>query len=298
MANEIFEASPFTGPGEWIKAGFHCHTIQSDGGQTPEETVRRYREKGFRCLGITDHRMVTRVDGFSDARFVGIDSTENGGDPDLIGVGVESAVPVELPTAERARLLAKQGGFVIAAHPTYCAATPQTYADCPDLMALEICNAYCDHAYANGLATELWDMLLGQGRRLWGVAGDDAHLNPRKRTYSDAGLAWVEIWCADFSRAGILAALKAGAFYSTQGPRFETIRVEGPLIRVTTSPVASVRWRTFGCKGYVHHATSGADIVQSELPPSVRPNRFVRIELVDARGRRAWSNPFFVHGEK
>lgn len=291
----MFDPSPFSSPGEWVKAGFHCHTVNSDGGLTPEETVRIYRQRGFGCLGITDHRTVTPVEALSDAGFIGINSTENGGDPDVIGVGVSHAVPEDLPLADRARLLAEQGGFVIAAHPTYCAALPETYLDCPDLTALEIFNAYCDHAYANGRATELWDMLLGRGRRVWGVAGDDAHLNPRKRTYSDAGQAWVEVWRSEASRAGILSALKRGAFYSTQGPRFESITVTASSIAVVTSPVASIGWRSYGKAGHVYHAAPGGALTQSELPPWLKPRVFVRIELADREGRRAWSNPFFLN---
>ena len=168
-----FEESGFARPGRWIKAGFHCHTVNSDGGMTVEDTARTYRERGFDCLGITDHRTVTAVDGLCEDGFLALPSTENGGEPDIIGVAVREAVDKTLPLAERARRLADQGGFTIAAHPTHCAVTPEVFTVCPDLMAMEIYNAYCDEAYANGVATELWDMVLGQGKRIWGVAGDD-----------------------------------------------------------------------------------------------------------------------------
>ncbi len=289
-----FEPSPFSPKGEWIKAGFHCHTTLSDGGLSPEETVALYRRRGFRCLGITDHRAVTDAEALSDAAFIALNSTENGGDPDLIGVGVRSSAPRDLPLPERARRLAEQGGFVIAPHPAYCAASPETYRACPALHALEIYNAYCDRAYANGVAVELWDMLLGDGLRLWGVAGDDAHLNPRKRTYSDAGEAWVEVWAGEFSRRGILDALTRGAFYSTQGPRFEEIVVGKETISLRTSPVVEVRWRSFGKAGHVFRADGGARITASALPEWLRVRTYVRIELVDGDGRRAWSNPFFL----
>ena len=289
-----FEPSPFSEPGMWVKTGFHCHTLNSDGGLTPEETVQRYRDRGFRCLGITDHRQVTPMESFSEDGFIGIDSTENGGDPDVIGVGVHSAVSKDVPFPERVRALAQQGGFTIAAHPTYCAVTPDVFVHCPDLMAMEIYNAYCDEAYTNGIATELWDMVLGQGKRIWGIAGDDAHLKPKKRYYSDAGKAWVEVWAATLSREAILHALKQGAFYSTQGPRFENIAVEGSPIRVACSPVSQVRWRTWGSVGFVDYAPEGGCLVQSALPEWFRPRVFVRIELLDERGKRAWSNPFFV----
>ncbi len=63
-------------------------------------------------------------------------------------------------------------------------------------------------------------MVLGQGKRIWGVAGDDAHLNPKKRYYSEAGLGWVELWAAAPTETAIRDALKEGAFFSTQGPVF------------------------------------------------------------------------------
>ena len=294
MSDQLwFEPSPFDQPGRWIRAGFHCHTVRSDGGLTPDETLATYRALGYGCLGITDHHMVTPVSASSDPTFVAIDSTENGGDPDVIGVGVRDAVPIDWSLADRCAALAEQGGFTIAAHPHYCAVQLVDYVDCRDLMALEICNAYCDQAYANGIATEVWDLVLGMGKRIWGVAGDDAHLSPKKRYFSRAGQAWIEVWSAELSEAAILDALKRGAFYSTQGPRFHAIRLEGTRPRIECSPVAQVRWRTYGRVGFVDHAALPGGISNSQLPDWFEPRTFLRIELVDHQGRRAWSNPFF-----
>lgn len=290
------EAAPLRLVGRRFKAGFHCHSTNSDGGLSPRETAERYRARGYHCFGLTDHRTVTLLDGVGGTDFLALPSTENGGDPDVIGVGVQAAVPVELPLAERAARLAAQGGFTIAAHPTYCGAAPAAYANCPALMALELYNAYCDAAYANGYATELWDLLLGQGVRLWGVAGDDAHLNPQKRHFSDVGFGWVEVWADRLTPDAVLAALKHGRFFSTQGPTFEEIEVTPTALRVACSPVQQVRWRTFGKVGYVEHAPAGASLTASILPPWFRPRGYVRVELLDAHHRRAWSNPFFVAG--
>lgn len=291
IVSRSFSASPVMS-GSRIKACFHCHSINSDGGLSPRETVKRYEEKGFHCLGITDHAKITRVDA-SERDLLTLDSTENGGMPDIIGVGINRPVSRDLPLSERATLLAEQGGFTIAAHPTYCGVLPKEYVECEDLMAMEIYNAYCDEAYANGYALELWDMVLGLGKRILGVAGDDAHLNTRKRHYSDAGIGWVEIWAEAPSQTDVLRALKSGAFFSTQGPVFEEIEVEENVIRIRCSPVLQVRWRTFGKTGYVEYA-GGAGLTESLLPDWFRPDRYVRIELVDRRGKRAWSNPIFL----
>ncbi len=37
------------------KANLHCHSTRSDGRLSPEELVRRYRERGYDILAITDH---------------------------------------------------------------------------------------------------------------------------------------------------------------------------------------------------------------------------------------------------
>lgn len=301
MPREMTASSPFEIPrrglsGNRIKAGFHCHTIHSDGGLSVKATVDRYRAAGFACLGITDHRRVTAVDGLSDREFIAIKATENGGDPDLIGVGIETTAAPHLSLSERAHTIVEQGGVTIAAHPTYCGVLPGSYVACQDLMAMEIYNAYCDAAYANGYALELWDMVLGQGKRIWGVAGDDAHLNPRKRYYSDAGRGWIEIWAGSLTEKAILEAFKAGAFFSTQGPVFNAITVAEREIRVQCSPVKEVRWRTFGNVGYVEYADSNTPLTSASLPDGFLPRAYVRIELVDYQGKKAWSNPIFVAG--
>ncbi len=220
MVGFSLEPSPLCRPGRWIRGGFHCHTVNSDGGLTPEETLARYRKVGYGCVGITDHRKVTAIGQLSTDSFVAIDSIEVGAQPDAIGVGAKSPVDQQLSFCEKVCALAEQGAFTIAAHPTYSAAAPEVYLACPGLMAIEIFNAYCEEAYANGYATELWDMVLGAGKRVWGVASDDAHLNDKKRYFSDVGHGWVEIWAKELSTAGIIDALKEGSFYSTQGPRF------------------------------------------------------------------------------
>lgn len=308
MTDALFEPSPFASPGQWIKTALHFHTSNSDGGLSPEDAVKLHRSMGYKCVGITDHSKVTPAHIFTDENFVGIDSTENGGQPDVVGIGVKKAVPRNLSFNDRVTGLAQQGGFTIGAHPRHGAVTPETYVNCRDLMAMEICNAYCDMFYANGIATELWDMVLGQGKRLWGVASDDAHLKPKWDCFSKAGQGWVEVWAEELSAKAIMSALKGGAFYSTRGPTFKSICVESSTITVETSPVAQIRWRTFGRIGYVAYPAEGAScLTQSTLGIVHDPKQqdcknimefaartFVRIELIDHNGKEAWSNPFFL----
>lgn len=42
-----------------MKCALHIHTNFSDGSHTPEEMIQAYREKGFKCVAITDHKFMT-----------------------------------------------------------------------------------------------------------------------------------------------------------------------------------------------------------------------------------------------
>ena len=41
----------------WYKGNLHTHTTDSDGECPPEEVVRRYRERGYDFIAITDHHL-------------------------------------------------------------------------------------------------------------------------------------------------------------------------------------------------------------------------------------------------
>src|SRR5512137_21904 len=54
-------AAPLT----WYKGNTHTHTLNSDGDSTPDDVVRWYREQRYHFLFITDHNVVTPVEGLN-----------------------------------------------------------------------------------------------------------------------------------------------------------------------------------------------------------------------------------------
>lgn len=294
-----FEDPGFSDSGIWVKTALHCHSTYSDGAIEPDEVVERHRLKGYGCVSVTDHGAVFSTESLSRKSLIGINGTENGGEPDIVAIGAKRAVESSLPLAERATALAEQGAFTIGAHPPYCRVYPEDYLACKNLMAMEIYNAYRDHTQANGIATELWDMILGRGKRIYGVATDDAHFRNKRDWYSDCGHGWVEIQVADFTAEALLAGLKHGHFFSTQGPRFTEFHVSGSVIEIACTAVKEVRFRSFGSEGYVQRPGSRSDsLTEASLPRGFVPDTYVRIELVDHFGLRAWSNPVFVEREQ
>jgi hypothetical protein len=104
----------------------------------------------------------------------------------------------------------------------------------------------------------------------------------------------------------VLQALERGSFYSSTGPRIEDIAVESDSVTVECSPAASVALvtlRTLGARvnmgrmgfrsnGSILETTSTGEIAVARLERwSSWPTG--RVEVTDAAGRRAWTNPLW-----
>jgi hypothetical protein len=90
----------------------------------------------------------------------------------------------------------------------------------------------------------------------------------------------------------IVAALKAGRSYASQGPEIHALEVRGREVAVACSPARAI---------YLLGRGSGATRVIGE---GLREARFSmddlrgsphgRVVIVDADGKRAWSNPVWA----
>jgi hypothetical protein len=97
----------------------------------------------------------------------------------------------------------------------------------------------------------------------------------------------------------LLDALKAGEFYSSQGPRIHNVEVSRKNVRVECTPANAVAIVT-GASAAVSRVGRGLTDVTieyaearkwawSELPPI----KWFRIVVIDGP-RRAWTNPIWV----
>ena len=123
------------------------------------------------------------------------------------------------------------------------------------------------------------------------VACDDSHFYTGEDCTS-----FIMLYADELSAEGVNRALDAGAFYASRGPRFHQITVEGGEIRVTCDPVSQIAFHSD--LPFVHgRCVSGENLTEAvyRLNPE-RMERFVRVFLVDAQGRRAWANPIDLTG--
>jgi hypothetical protein len=300
--------SLLSGDGPWLRCALHAHTTNSDGELTPQELVGHYEEAGFDVLAITDHWVRTEAES-TDALLV-IPSSELScrlpGVPDghLLAFGIDED-PLEFVRTrpdlrEAAAWVAEHGGVSYLAHPYWSGVTPGSLSLDAAVAGIEAYNAGCELETGRGLSTVHWDELLERGRTCFGIAADDSHHAER-----DSRFAWVWVRAGERSPGAVLDALATGSFYSSEGPLVHALRAEDGAIEIQCSPCQRVTLCTgrrrgssvsAGPAGYLHRgeivAEEDGQITAARLvrPPGAP---FGRVEIVDTRGRKAWTNPLW-----
>jgi len=128
------------------------------------------------------------------------------------------------------------------------------------------------------------DLLLAEGRALSLCATDDAHF-----TEPDHFGGWVMVRAPENTPEALLAALKAGDYYSSQGPELHDIVLEGDTVTVESSAVVSVILQGKGSAALAMH---GHSMTRSCINLGrLAGHDWFRVTVIDAAGRQAWSNP-------
>ena len=301
---------PWGAAGTWLKCALHAHTTRSDGELAPPHLAAHYARAGYDVLAITDHWRVTgddSVDEMAVLPSVELNCILPGErDGHVLGYGLEADEEELRELAQDRRDLAgtgawirSHGGIAFLAHPYWTGVVPGALELPDDVVGIEVYNAGCELEVGRGLAAVHWDELLETGRLCPALASDDSH-----HPGYDSDLAWTWVRATEPSRDALLAALAAGDFYSSTGPRITGVAVDGDAVEVRCSPCRSVTLvsgRSTGAAvhsgrlGYRHRGRElecDADglVLRVSLRIPQGAHHF-RIEIVDAAGRKAWANP-------
>ena len=91
--------------------------------------------------------------------------------------------------------------------------------------------------------------------------------------------------------AALVAALKAGHHYSSQGPDFNAINWDGDKVQVHSSPVSAVMVQG---KGSASVVTQGHSMTSTTVGiERLAQSDWARIVIIDAAGKRAFSQPYW-----
>lgn len=259
-----------------------------------------YRNAGYDFIAITDHFTMTPV---TDTRqfhtedfttLLGAElhapRTELGETWHIVAIGL----PLDFPLAGRdetgpdlARRAAETGAFIGIAHPAWYGLTLQDAKSISVAHSVEIYNETCAQLNDRGDSWYLCDAMNAEGHRLLAYAADDAHFNP---TRPDSCAAWVEVRAETLAPDAILTALKAGDFYSSQGPAILSIERAGETLLVSCSPARAI---FVTGKGRCAQSSLGVDITTADFSIDQFEDAYCRVTIIDENGKRAWSNPIW-----
>lgn len=91
---------------------------------------------------------------------------------------------------------------------------------------------------------------------------------------------------------GIMGALRTGAFYSTLGPEIMDLVLDERELTVKCSAAQSIVFKAECSRGKRILPADGELLTEAtySVPKGVK---YIRVEITDETGKKAWSNPFF-----
>lgn len=313
--------------GNWYKGNMHMHTTVSDGVLEPVDAINVYRKAGYDFIAITDHRKVGHL--WQDDEFLILPGVEwDTGDAmrapvyHILGIGMNKetidfyhGAPYEgaplgsvrggVWTSSRSGrkryhphpqaiidAIRAAGGIAVLAHPAWSVMSPEEMYDLHGFTAAEIFNSVSGYPFNPGRdeASYYWDIWGKNGKLVNCVASDDSHYYEGEDTK-----AFTMVNAPILSRDSIMDALRRGNFYASSGPKFYGIEYDPESGMVTAEFSKDVQEVVF--KSNTPWPDRGYQRINGIGHASYRimyEDRFVRIELIDKNGRKAWSSPFAV----
>lgn len=188
----------------------------------------------------------------------------------------------------------EHGFFVTYNHPTWSMEGYEQYIGYHHMHAMEICNYGCVAEGYEEYNPRVYDDMLKAGKKIYCIGADDNHNRGRKGTAKwDSGGAWVMIKAKELEYRTITTALVEGSFYSSQGPEIYDLWIEDGRIHINTSAAEKILFN-FGNRQARYFAAEEGESICSASMEVEKSNVYVRVTVIDHRGRYANTNAYFL----
>lgn len=172
--------------GQWFAGDLHSHTLASDGRLSVKEQICQAHSQALDFAIISDHNVaLTYLPSTRDVViYPGIELTTDFGDVNILWLTANPFQDQSILKLTHKETLArfihkmKDIGIVSINHPflgEFAWYAPNI--SLTDIDSIEIINApiYAENVTATSQALQLWDALLNDGHKIWGVGGSDTH---------------------------------------------------------------------------------------------------------------------------
>ena len=282
------------------KIGLHTHTTLSDGHATPEEAARIYAAEGYDAIAITDHWRYMDEGEIEGLKILsGCEYNIGGHDGahviHIVGVGMTSdpQIPTDWKNMQKTafakaseviKRIKLHNGLAFVGHPAWSLNTPEQLIPLGDFDGVEIYNSVSecgmsDRAYSDVII----DQMATAGRFTNIFAVDDTHYYD-----GDECQGWIMVETTDMDSERLVRNIRAGRFYATQGPEVHIEKIAPDKVRVICSPVDKIVFQsnTTWAAGRIVREDGLVEAEYVKAPD----DRFVRAEVTDANGKKAWTN--------
>ncbi|HEX9897085.1 MAG TPA: hypothetical protein VGA85_05440 [Dehalococcoidales bacterium] len=282
--------------GKWFKGSVHVHTNRSSGRLTLAEVTAFYAEAGYDFICITD-KIVPFIGNSDDKHpLLVLNGIEVEGEDDqgsfyhVVCIEGVDGITGDTKLTEVIYRVRAQGGILIWAHPHSVNNTVEEGLR-HGFHGIEVFNSINQVAFGKGTAVYHWDASLVHQSDMLGFATDDAHF--LKGVPAEKG-GWIMVNAPELSRDAIMASIHKGNFYSSTGPLFKSISIEERnRIVVKTSPI--IYARLVGTRGESKFRGTSDREQMTEMHFRLSDDwHYARLEIEDAFGKKAWSNPLLV----
>jgi hypothetical protein len=312
QSRAAFERADFQ-QGRWWKGNTHTHTLESDGDSPPMTVASWYKDHGYNFLVISDHNVwvdPATLSSLVDSAFILIPGEELTSSFERKPVHVNGLnVPGVIQPRTDSTLLGtvqknvdavrEVSGVPHINHPNFGWAIPaEILGKVRNDKLIEIHNGHpLVHNHGGGGSPgmeEVWDMLLTGGKRIYGIAVDDAHhfTGEFAANRANPGRGWVSVRAPGLDARTLLGAMEEGLFYASNGVELDSLRVSD------TSLTVAVRQRG-DFKYTIDFIGEGGRLLQRSRAGSATytltgNEMYVRARVTDSMGHHAWIQPVFV----
>lgn len=301
--------------GSQYKLNLHTHSTLSDGNFSPEQLKEMYMAQGYSGVAFTDHRKCIPHCDLTDERFVALTGTEidfgsfdangnflkavhlNALARDPMTVRTYSSMPLDFDLINKTVQELKQDHFFVTLnHPVWSNMSTDEVLRIQGADAIEVYNsiAVAFNNYSDDSA--FYEYFLRADRKALPIAADDCHkIFEDGSPFAEYYRGFTVVKAPELSYDSIINALDTGSFYSSTGPRFENLWLEGNLLHVECSPVYAVfvHSKYLACKTADVRKTDCITETVLDISEIRARSPYFWVQLRDTHGEKAWAVPYW-----
>ena len=186
------------------------------------------------------------------------------------------------------------GCFVCYNHPRWSLENYGDYCGYEGLWGVEVYNHSCGVGGLYDYDINVVDDMLRDGKRVFVSCGDDNHNSKAEGAMLDSFGAFVMVNTDTLSYSSIIDGLLSGNFYASMGPTIDELYVEDGKVYVKCSSAARISYSTMGRRTKAVNAAEGESVCEAvfEIKDT---DEFFRIDVVDAKGRHANTQAYYLN---